>query len=69
VVITLPPAIPFVFINEPESVILVSNLISVALLFLVGYAWVGFTDLSRLRFGAAIVAVGLVLSAITSWLG
>jgi VIT1/CCC1 family predicted Fe2+/Mn2+ transporter len=69
VVVTLPPAIPFVFINEPESAILVSNPISVALLFLVGYAWAGFTDFSRLRFGAAIVAVGLVLSAITSWLG
>jgi len=55
--------------NEPESAILVSNLISVGLLFLVGYAWAGYTGLPRLRFGATIVAIGLVLSAITIWLG
>jgi VIT1/CCC1 family predicted Fe2+/Mn2+ transporter len=69
VVVTLPPSIPFVFMGEPESAILVSNLISVGLLFWVGYAWAGKVGLSRIRLGATIVAVGLVLSAITIWLG
>ena len=52
--------------DRPESAILVPNVISIALL--LGYAWAGFADRSRLRFGTAIVAVGFVLSALTIWL-
>lgn len=54
--------------DRPESAILVPNIISIALLLAVGYAWAGFADRSRLRFGTAIVAVGFVLSALTIWL-
>jgi hypothetical protein len=49
--------------------ILWSNLLAVALLFLIGCVWAGLTDLSRPQLGVAIVAAGLALSAVTVWLG
>ena len=55
--------------DEPESAILASNLISVVLLFAIGYAWAGYAEISCIRLDVAIVAAGLVLSAITIWLG
>jgi hypothetical protein len=58
VLITLLPAIPVLFMDEPES----PNLISVTLLFGIGYAWAGYIGISRLPLGIMIIAAGLTLS-------
>ncbi|MGC3961627.1 MAG: VIT1/CCC1 transporter family protein [Verrucomicrobiota bacterium] len=66
---TLPVALPFVFIQQPHHAMRISNLIAVLMLFLVGVAYGRCVGRSPWGFGVGMVALGLVLVALTMALG
>jgi VIT1/CCC1 family predicted Fe2+/Mn2+ transporter len=64
-----PVALPFLFIADPQRALRVSNLISVASLFIVGYFWAQETNMNRIVAGLLLMILGLALVAITVALG
>jgi hypothetical protein len=63
---SIPAALPFLFIADAWIALRVSNAILIALLFVAGYRWAGYTTLRPLRTGLVFVVAGtaLVLMAI-----
>jgi VIT1/CCC1 family predicted Fe2+/Mn2+ transporter len=66
---TLPVALPFVLMGDAPRALRVSNGIAVAMLFLAGIAYGRAVDRSPLIVGVAMVALGVVLVALTMALG
>jgi VIT1/CCC1 family predicted Fe2+/Mn2+ transporter len=64
-VAVLPVAIPFLLISDSLVALRVSNLITVGLLFVVGYRWAHHTTLNPVVAGLLLLLVGLFLVAIT----
>jgi hypothetical protein len=62
----LPAVAPFLLIEDPTIAMRASNAVLIALLFLVGWRWAGYTGASRWRtaFLVALLGVGLVAVAI-----
>jgi hypothetical protein len=65
---SLPAALPFLFIDEPWTALRVSNAILLALFFVIGWRWAGYTSIRPWRaatvltlFGIAMVAAAIAL--------
>lgn len=65
---SIPAALPFAIMNEPWLALRVSNLILIALFFVIGYEWAGYTTVKPWRaattltlFGIAMVATAIAL--------
>jgi hypothetical protein len=65
----LPAAIPFALIADPSLALRVSNLILVALLFVVGFYWARYIGANAWRTGLVMLLSGLVLVGIALVLG
>jgi VIT1/CCC1 family predicted Fe2+/Mn2+ transporter len=65
----LPAAIPFFIFSQSRFALRVSNLLLIALLFLVGQKWAEYAGANRLVAGSAIVAIGLLLVGTAILLG
>ena len=66
---TLPVVLPFVLFSELFTAMRVSNAIAIAMLFWCGWRLARFTNGRPLRFGLAMVLLGVVLVAVTLALG
>jgi VIT1/CCC1 family predicted Fe2+/Mn2+ transporter len=66
---SLPVAIPFFFIDEPWAAMRVSNGILLALLFVIGYRWAGYTAVNPWRAAVSMTVFGIVLVATAIALG
>lgn len=66
---TLPVVLPFVFVPDLFTAMRISNGIAIALLFYCGWRLGRYTHGRPLRFGLALVLLGVVLVAITMALG
>jgi len=65
----LPAAIPFFIVSEPARALRLSNLLLLAMLFLVGYRWAGYAGTNRLLAGLTSLALGMLLVGIAVLLG
>ncbi|HYK49594.1 MAG TPA: VIT1/CCC1 transporter family protein [Terriglobales bacterium] len=65
----LPAAVPFFIFSQPRLGLRVSNLLLLAMLFLVGQKWAQYVGTNRLAAGSAMLAIGLVLVGIAILLG
>ena len=65
----LPAAIPFLVFAEPRVALRVSNFLSLALLFAVGWKWGRYTGDKPWTVSSVTVALGLVLVTIAIFLG
>lgn len=65
----LPAAVPFFVFSQPRLALRVSNLLLLAMLFLVGQKWAQYVGTNRLAAGSAMLAIGLVLVGIAILLG
>ena len=68
-VTVMPVAVPFWFIENEQRALRVSNLLCVAMLFIVGYSWAEETKMNRLVAGLLLMAVGLAMVLVTVLLG
>jgi hypothetical protein len=66
---SLPAALPFLFIADTDLALRVSNLLLIALLFLVGFRWAAFTGAHRWAAGGFVVLLGIVLVLLAIALG
>lgn len=66
---TFPVVLPFVFVSHLERAMRVSNGVAIAMLFLAGYVLGRHAGFGPVRTGLAMVALGVVLVAITMALG
>lgn len=66
---TFPVAIPFLFVHEPLRALRLSNAVALVMLYLTGHALGRITGHRRWIMGLFMVAIGLVLVAITIALG
>jgi len=66
---TLPVVIPFIVMREALPALRVSNAIAVAMLFMTGYTYGRLTGYRPVGMGISMVALGVVLVAITMALG
>lgn len=69
VLATLPAVVPFLLIDDPAWAIRTSNLISVAMLYWVGYTWAKYAGGKPVKMGLLLAGVGLGLIAIAVPLG
>jgi nicotinamide riboside transporter PnuC len=69
VVATLPVVVPYLFIDDPFWAIRMSNLIAIAMLFVVGAAWARYTNTPPLRMGLTLAGIGLAMVLIAIPLG
>ena len=70
VLVITPSLLPLVFMRQdPERAILVSNFISLFLLFFVGYRWGRYTGANPWKTGLIILSVIVVLVLFLFWLG
>src|SRR5437899_229201 len=69
VLITIPVALPFVFIQEPHLALRVSNGVALVLLFATGYLLGRYASRPPLRVGLIMTVIGLVLVGATIALG
>lgn len=67
--ITFPVAIPFIFMDEVNRAMRLSNAIAVVLLFLAGYAFARVAGYRKWLTAFAMVVLGMVLVAVTIALG
>lgn len=58
---TLPAIVPFLWIPDFYTALRVSNGLSLALLFLIGYKWAKYTNSNRWTAGFGLLLLGLVL--------
>jgi hypothetical protein len=65
----LPAAVPFLVFSSPPRALRVSNVLLIAMLFLVGQKWADYINASRLTTGLALVAIGLCLVGVAVLLG
>jgi len=66
---TFPVVFPFVFLKDAMTALRISNAIAIALLFLSGYAVARYSGYRPWRTGLVMVAIGVVLVAVTIALG
>jgi hypothetical protein len=66
---TLPVVLPLILVREPRLALGLSNTVAVSMLFILGWSLGRYTERPGWRSGLAMVAVGLVLVAITMALG
>jgi hypothetical protein len=66
---TLPVALPFMFIQEPQLALRISNLIAVVLMFICGWLLAGFGGYNRLFMATCLTLLGVFLVGITILLG
>jgi VIT1/CCC1 family predicted Fe2+/Mn2+ transporter len=69
VVSAAPASIPFLVIDDPRTALRVSNGLLLAMLFGVGWAWAGYTNIPRWRMASVLTGIGLVLVGIAIPLG
>jgi VIT1/CCC1 family predicted Fe2+/Mn2+ transporter len=65
----LPVAVPFLIFADSQRALRVSNLLCVAMLFIVGYSWAAQTKLNRVVAGLILMLVGLAMVLVTVLLG
>jgi VIT1/CCC1 family predicted Fe2+/Mn2+ transporter len=65
----MPVALPFLLIDDPQRALRISNLLCVAMLFVVGYMWARQTSMNRVVAGLILMFVGLAMVLITVLLG
>jgi VIT1/CCC1 family predicted Fe2+/Mn2+ transporter len=65
----LPAAVPFLVFSEPVRALRVSNLLLIAMLFLVGRKWAEYAYTNRLIAGLGMVSIGLALVGVAILLG
>jgi VIT1/CCC1 family predicted Fe2+/Mn2+ transporter len=65
----LPVVVPFLVFSQPTRALRVSNLLMIAMLFLVGQKWAQYAQTNRLVAGLAMVAIGLALVGVAILLG
>jgi hypothetical protein len=68
-VVCLPAAVPFLIFSQPHLALRVSNILLIALLFLVGQKWAVYVGSNQLATGSAMVAIGLTLVTLAVLLG
>ena len=66
---TLPAVLPLAFIDHPWLALRTSNLLVVALLFVVGYHWDRYVDANPWLAGLALLGLGLALVGVAILLG
>ena len=66
---TFPVVVPFIFFDDAQFAIRLSNTLLIVMLFLVGYQWGGYANVSKWISGAVFTVVGLILVAIAIALG
>src|SRR5262249_36171871 len=66
---TIPVVIPFLFTNNVQLALRVSNVVAIALLFVCGYAFGRCTGLSPWLTGLVMVFIGVVLAGVAIALG
>ncbi|WP_088889612.1 VIT1/CCC1 transporter family protein [Leptolyngbya ohadii] len=66
---TIPAILPFIWIQEFHAALRISNCLSLALLFIVGYTWAKYTNTNRWIAGFSLLLLGLVLVAVAIALG
>jgi hypothetical protein len=69
VLATLPVVAPLVVVTDPDVAVRLSNLVALALVFLVGVQWGRMVGASPLGIGAGLTALGVALVLITIALG
>jgi VIT1/CCC1 family predicted Fe2+/Mn2+ transporter len=65
----LPAVLPFLVLDNPAIALRASNALLVLLLFVTGYWWGHFTDVSRWGFALTVTALGLTMVAVAIALG
>ena len=65
----IPAVVPFALLKSDALALRVSNGIILAMLFAIGWRWAAFANMSRLKTGAALLALGGLLVIITVVLG
>jgi VIT family len=68
-VTALPAAVPFLLVDDPWLALRLSNLLLIALLFIVGYRWALHTNTNPWLAGLGVMILGVVLVAIAIPLG
>jgi VIT1/CCC1 family predicted Fe2+/Mn2+ transporter len=66
---TFPVVVPFLFVKDALLALRISNAVALSMLFLIGWMLGKYSGMRRLRTGIAMLAIGLVLVAITIALG
>jgi VIT1/CCC1 family predicted Fe2+/Mn2+ transporter len=66
---SFPAALPFAFIDEPWLAMRVSNTILLALFFLIGYRWAGYTTINPWRAATSLTLFGMAMVAAAIALG
>ena len=66
---TFPVVVPFIFIRNAHFALRLSNGVAIALLFAAGHMLASYAGLRRLPTSLSIVAIGIVLVALTIALG
>jgi VIT1/CCC1 family predicted Fe2+/Mn2+ transporter len=66
---SFPAALPFFFIDEPWLALRVSNAILLALFFLIGYRWAGYTTINPWRAATSLTLFGIAMVAAAIALG
>ena len=66
---TFPVVVPFIFFDDAQFAIRLSNTLLIVMLFLVGYQWGGYANINKWIAGAVFTVVGLILVAIAIALG
>jgi VIT1/CCC1 family predicted Fe2+/Mn2+ transporter len=66
---TAPMLVPYLFVEDPELAVRISNAIGLALLFFVGVVWGRKTGCGAVRIGLGVTLVGVALVLITVALG
>ena len=66
---TFPVVVPFIFVSDVQLAVRLSNLVAIVMLFGVGYTLANHAGFNPWKTGLALVALGIVLVAITIALG
>lgn len=66
---SFPAALPFYFIDEPWLALRVSNAILIALFFVIGYRWAGYTTIKPWRAATSLTLFGIAMVAAAIALG
>jgi hypothetical protein len=66
---TIPMLLPFMLLKNEVHALRISNALALAMLFAMGWRWAAFANMSRLKTGLALLAMGVVLVVVTLVLG
>jgi hypothetical protein len=66
---SVPAALPFFFIDEPWLALRVSNAVLIALFFVIGYRWAGYTTIRPWRAATSLTLFGISMVAAAIALG